>query len=551
MALGKVALAAFAACTSLVQAASRDQWISRSIYQIVTDRFARSDNSTTAPCDAQEGYYCGGDFQGIINKLDYIQDLGFSALFNLLAYHGYWPRDLYSINSHFGSPEDLKALSDALHARGMYLMLDVVVNDMAWAGNASTVDYSQFNPFNSEEYFHPYRLLSDDPLNETCVIDCWLGDTIVSLPDVRTEDDKVASMLYFWITELVSNYSVDGLRIDSVFNVDPGFWPDFNSSAGVFCIGEGSTRNATELCPLQDGLNGLLNYPLYYILTESFNDTASDLNTVVRAMEFIMIQCKDIFALGTFTENQDVPRFASYTQDLSLARNIITFNLLGDGIPVFYYGEEQHLSGAYNPVNREALWLTDYSWNTTSLPFLVKSLNRLRSYAAVNGTQFTAANEPGNDYLTFIMYPIYNSTHILALRKGFVGNQVISVLSNLGTYPDGNVETKIVLNATGTGFQPGQSVTEILSCQTVLTDENGNLDVDLHDGGPRVYYPTDSLNIYSDLCGHHEAQPATSGNSSSGTSPKKSDGSLSTSSDLLNVLYAVSSTLFLVMGFPV
>lgn len=50
-------------------------------------------------------------------------------------------------------------------------MLDVVVNDMAWAGNASTVDYSQFNPFNSEEYFHPYRLLSDDPSNETCVID--------------------------------------------------------------------------------------------------------------------------------------------------------------------------------------------------------------------------------------------------------------------------------------------------------------------------------------------------------------------------------------------
>lgn len=111
---------------------------------------------------------------------------------------------------------------------------------------------------------------------------CWLGDTIVSLPDVRTEDDKVAAMLHSWITELVSNYSgkrvfiyfcngiedliaisVDGLRIDSVFNVDPGFWPGFNSSAGVFCIGEGSTRNATELCPLQDSLNGLLNYPLF------------------------------------------------------------------------------------------------------------------------------------------------------------------------------------------------------------------------------------------------------------------------------------------------
>jgi alpha-amylase len=55
----------------------------------------------------------------------------------------------------------LKALAGALHSRGMYLMLDVVVNHFAWAGNGTTVDYSQFNPFNKEEYFHPYVLLAD------------------------------------------------------------------------------------------------------------------------------------------------------------------------------------------------------------------------------------------------------------------------------------------------------------------------------------------------------------------------------------------------------
>lgn len=63
-----------------VQAASRDQWLGRSIYQVVTDRFARSDNSTTAPCDAGMGKYCGGTLQGIIYKLDYIQELGFDAI---------------------------------------------------------------------------------------------------------------------------------------------------------------------------------------------------------------------------------------------------------------------------------------------------------------------------------------------------------------------------------------------------------------------------------------------------------------------------------------
>jgi alpha-amylase len=55
---------------------------------------------------------------------------------------------------------------------------------------------------------------------------------------------------------------VDGLRIDSVLNIPPVFFPSFNSSAGVFCVGEGATMNAANICPLQSGMNGLLNYPL-------------------------------------------------------------------------------------------------------------------------------------------------------------------------------------------------------------------------------------------------------------------------------------------------
>lgn len=82
MAWWKTALVASTGLLSTVHGASRDKWISRSIYQIVTDRYARSDNSTTAPCDAAQGNYCGGTFQGIINKLDYVQELGFDAVGN-------------------------------------------------------------------------------------------------------------------------------------------------------------------------------------------------------------------------------------------------------------------------------------------------------------------------------------------------------------------------------------------------------------------------------------------------------------------------------------
>ena len=56
------------------------QWRSQSIYQVLTDRFARTDGSTTASCNAAAGVYCGGTFQGIIKHLDYIQNMGFTAV---------------------------------------------------------------------------------------------------------------------------------------------------------------------------------------------------------------------------------------------------------------------------------------------------------------------------------------------------------------------------------------------------------------------------------------------------------------------------------------
>lgn len=126
------ALALSLALCQSASAASATDWRRRSIYQVLTDRFARTDGSTTATCNTGDGQYCGGSFQGITNHLDYIQGMGFDAVWISpitaqidgptaygYPYHGYWQKDLYSINSHFGTAADLKALSAALHSRGM------------------------------------------------------------------------------------------------------------------------------------------------------------------------------------------------------------------------------------------------------------------------------------------------------------------------------------------------------------------------------------------------------------------------------------------------
>jgi len=117
-------------------AATASDWRGRSIYQVLTDRFARSDGSTSATCNTADRAYCGGSWAGIANNLDYIQGMGFDAVWispvtrqvqgstpDGSAYHGYWQQDLYELNSNFGTADDLKSLSSALHARGMVSQL--------------------------------------------------------------------------------------------------------------------------------------------------------------------------------------------------------------------------------------------------------------------------------------------------------------------------------------------------------------------------------------------------------------------------------------------
>ena len=84
---------------------SKEEWKSRSIYQILTDRFART--SDTGNCNYR--HYCGGNYKGIISKLDYIKGMGFDAIWispiienTESSYHGYHFTNLYNLNYHFG-----------------------------------------------------------------------------------------------------------------------------------------------------------------------------------------------------------------------------------------------------------------------------------------------------------------------------------------------------------------------------------------------------------------------------------------------------------------
>ena len=161
--LSKIALSA--AAISAASAAGTAEWKGRAVYQVLTDRFAKSNgNENDGPCTDLSNY-CGGSWKGIENHLDYIAGMGFDAIWISPhvdnfgnGYHGYWAANWEKTNSHFGSDQDLKDLVKAAHAKGIYVMVDVVANHVAPIGE----DFSKIYPLNKSEHYH-----------STCQINNW------------------------------------------------------------------------------------------------------------------------------------------------------------------------------------------------------------------------------------------------------------------------------------------------------------------------------------------------------------------------------------------
>ncbi|KAI9740980.1 MAG: hypothetical protein M1834_002691 [Cirrosporium novae-zelandiae] len=477
-------------------AATTEEWRSRTIYQVFTDRFAQTDGSTTAKCDLAASSYCGGTWQGVINQLDYIQDMGFDAIMispiteclkgntsEGESYHGYWPKDLYTTNSNFGTSDDLLALSKALHKRSMYLMVDVVINDMGYylnSAKSSTIDYSNFSPFDDEKYYHSYCVV-EDWSNITQIQNCNIGDSKVALLDLDTESDAVINAMGTWVSGLVTNYSVDGLRIDAAKHVNNAFLSEFVEAAGIFATGEVYNGGAGSACVYQNYIPSVTNYPVYFAAIQAF--TASNITQLVDYISYVKSYCQDSTLLLSFGENHDLPRFASYTDDIALAKNFLAFTLLADGIPIVYQGQEQHFDGASSPYNREALWTSKYNSDAV-LAKMIKTLLKMRN----------ATIEYDAGYLTTQAYPIYNDGSVLVMRKGRENGQIVSVYSAQGS-SGGSYNLSLA-----TAFAPSVEVTEVLSCTTVNTSIYGQLTVEMSKGLPRIFVRTQNLNG-TGLCG--------------------------------------------------
>lgn len=483
-------------------AATAEQWRGRSIYQLITDRFALTNGSDLNACDPAQQTWCGGTWKTIQSNLDYIQNAGFTAIWISPvnqnyegprsaygdAYHGYWIADISQLNNRFGTSDDLKALSAELHRRGMYLMVDVVVNNVM--STSLTPDLSTYY-FKDPALYHPYCPV--DFSNTTSEVLCWLGDTKVPLPDLNTTHPTVISQYGEWIANLVQEYSIDGLRIDAAKHVNIDFWPQFCAKAGVFCIGE--VFGGTDIEPIAmyqgpQALDSVLNFPLYSALVEAFSipgpQNISALTDVLTQSKTLF---KDVGLLGNFLENQDLPRWHNLSVDPQSMYNAMTFTFMSDGIPIVYYGQEQYFHGNADPMNREPLWPSKYA--QTDAYKLMTTLNQFRNFL-VNTTDWAKQEA---QILT-------SSPYGLGIMKG----PVVSIVTNIGSPPQNDTHI-----AVETPYASSTALTDILTCQQWATGSGGTVDAQYTLGGvPTILIPSSMLNG-SGLCGTELTTVASNG----------------------------------------
>ena len=368
-------VAIIATVIALALTAGVNEWKSRSIYQVLTDRFYRTDGSTTAPCDLRK--YCGGTYKGLQSQLDYIKGMGFDAIWISPIpknkgedYHGYGALDFYESNEHFGTKEELKEFVDAAHAKGIWVMVDMVANHVA----AVDLDFDQIIPFNKPEHYHTKCNIdyNDQHSIEYCRI------TPIS-PDLDTESDYVKKTLFEWYTGAVKEYGFDGIRVDTVKHVPKPFWQEWSAQMDIYQTGEILDGDIGYVADYQrHGLNSVLDYPIYFTFRDAYKGKQS-MYSIRHIITESKNQYPDMGALGVFFDNHDQPRFLSFDEPTNAQLKAgLTFTFFTHGVPIMYYGTETKFNGGNDPDNREPMWKTGMPTDTELYKYIAL-LNKIRS----------------------------------------------------------------------------------------------------------------------------------------------------------------------------
>lgn len=382
-------------------------WQDQIIYFAMLDRFADGDPSNNDQGaneynPKKESHYSGGDIKGVINQLDYIQNLGATAVWttpqvanqwwdplaNYGGYHGYWARDFKSVDEHYGTLKDYQTLSSELHKKGMYLIQDVVVNH---TGNFFTY-HGKYDPSDVNKNFtlntqskpdsapnqYPFNLNDvNNPEHKDAGIYNWTPSIqdfseqtqettyqTSDLDDINTLNPKVRKALKdsfgFWIKEA----GVDAVRIDTAKYVEKEFYQDFlHADDGLEAVAKSTGRDNflsfgeiyQTSAPLNNSgelklaeyvtsntvkrMTAPIGFPLYKEISRVFAGGAPT-NHMSYRLTAHMRNYSNPYLVPNFIDNHDVERFLA-AGNIEGFKQAYALLMTVPGIPVIYQGDEQ------------------------------------------------------------------------------------------------------------------------------------------------------------------------------------------------------------------
>jgi glycosidase len=350
------------------------------MYLVMTDRFADGDKANNPPGDdrsAPRGWH-GGDLAGIEKHLDYLLDLGVTTLWTTPvdsngamheSYHGYAATDLYSVDAHFGTVSDYRNLSDALHARGMKLVIDLVPNHIGiqhpWVHDPPTPDWFHGTLQSHRAVQSDFYKLVDPHAPRQAWRDITNGWFTDAMPDLNQENPLVSRYLIQNAMWWVETANLDGIRLDTFPYVSRAFWHDFHETLhGVYphltTVGEIFHRDPEVTSFFaggitHDGIDTGLDTPFDFPLCFALRDVIAHDHPMTE-LEKVLGQ-DSLYPhperLVTFIGNHDTTRFLTEATG-SIAKLKLALGLLVTlrGMPQIYSGDEIGMDGGPDPDDR-------------------------------------------------------------------------------------------------------------------------------------------------------------------------------------------------------
>jgi len=406
-------------------------WVKDAVfYQIFPDRFARSSkvpkssNLQAWGAEPHPQEYQGGDLLGVVERLDYLSELGVSALyfcpvFQSACNHRYHTHDYYKVDPMLGGNAALTELLEQAHARGMKVILDGVFNH-ASRGFFQFSDLLENGPHSAyTDWFH----VQDYPLRpyHGAEFDSnylgWWGNR--ALPKFNTDTPAVREYLWsvgeYWIRQ-----GVDGWRLDVPNEIDDDvFWQEFRrrvktANPEAYIVGE-IWEDATRWLR-GDQFDAVMNYPFtrptigYFgassLQPGTFLETGykripplSSLEFGQRITEISKLHPRAISeAQLNLLGSHDTPRFRTVTgEDESAYRLATLFQMTYVGAPCIYYGDEIGLSGGPDPDCRRAFpWDQPETWNLETLEYTRRLAHARKASVALRRGDFKVLGAEGD-----------------------------------------------------------------------------------------------------------------------------------------------------------